>query len=303
MKRSRGDQVAIVGAGFSGSVVSRRLADAGYRSIVFESRDHVAGNCFTKRDSNGVMVHEYGPHIFHTADEKVWAYINRFGEMVRYNHQVFAQTEKGGVFSLPITLLTLNQLLRTRLSPVEAEEYLKSVRVDLGRPPRNFREAAIAALGTEIFEVFFEGYTEKQWGRKCEDLPPEIFARLPIRTDYRQSYFNHPYQAIPRNGYTSIVEKILDHPLIELRLSTPVAATDLTGFRHIVWTGPIDDFFKNCYGRLPYRTLDFKRQYHLGDFQGCPVMNFPDRAVPYTRITEHKHFAPWEEHTGTTVFF
>ena len=298
---SRRWHVGIAGAGPSGSVIARQLAEAGHDVTVFDARDHVAGNCHTSRDENGVLLHRYGPHIFHTADESVWAYVTRFAEMMPYEHRVFTTT-RSGVFSMPVNLLTLNQLLGTTMSPAEAQNFLARSRVEAGRQPDTFLEAALAAVGEQVFEEFFRGYTEKQWGRDTSDLPASVFGRLPVRTDYRSSYFSHPHQGIPRAGYTELVERILDHPGIEVQLSTPVSRNDLDNFDHAVWTGPIDAYFDFVAGDLPYRTLEFEVERHLGDFQGCPVMNYAERSVPFTRITEHKHFAPWEEHEGTTIY-
>jgi UDP-galactopyranose mutase len=293
--------VGIAGAGFSGAVIARGLAEAGCEISVFEARDHIAGNCHTARDPNGVMVHRYGPHIFHTNDDEVWSFVNRYAEMERYDHRVFTTT-RSGVYSMPVNLLTINQLLGTTMSPTEAAAFLEQGRTRTSEPPGSFHDAALASIGPVLFEEFFQGYTEKQWGRSTADLPASVFGRLPVRTDYRSSYFSHPHQGIPRLGYTVMVERILDHPSIDVRLATPIDAKALDQFDHAVWTGPLDAYFDFSEGRLPYRTLDFEEEDHLGDFQGCPVMNYAERSVPFTRITEHKHFAPWESHERTTIF-
>jgi UDP-galactopyranose mutase len=293
--------IVIVGAGFSGAVVARELAEQGIASWVVDGRDHVAGNAHTSRRSNGVMVHEYGPHIFHTEHAHVWEYVNRFGSMERYNHRVKA-TSGGRVFSLPVNLHTINQFFGTTLSPSEAAAFI-SERADssIGTPV-SFEDQALKFVGRELYEAFFRGYTQKQWGVAPTDLPASILARLPVRFSYEDSYFNHPYQAIPRDGYTPIVEAILDHPLIEVTLGRGVSPADVAGADHVFWSGPIDAYFGGQFGNLGYRTLDFVESEHTGDFQGCPVMNYCDLDIPYTRITEHKHFAPWETHEGTTVY-
>ena len=293
--------LAIVGAGFSGAVVARQLAEAGHRAVVFDSRPHVAGNCHTVRHADGPMVHVYGPHIFHTQHERVWEYINRFGEMVPYNHRVKA-TSRGRVYSLPVNLLTINQFFGTTLSPDEAKQLIDDKSDKSIGEPVTFEDQALKFVGRELYEAFFAGYTKKQWGLDPRELPASILARLPVRFTYDDSYFNHPWQAIPRHGYTPIVEAILDHPSIEVRLSTTFDRQMAEGFDHVVWTGPIDAWFGHSHGRLGYRTLDFEEERHDGDFQGCPVMNYCDEDVPYTRITEHKHFAPWEDHSRTVTY-
>lgn len=294
--------VAVAGAGFSGAVIARALVEAGHRVTVFEARDHVAGNCHTERDaSTGVMVHVYGPHIFHTEHEHVWEYINRFGEMRRYNHRVKA-TSGGAVYSLPVNLQTINQLFGTTMNPAEAAAFVAEKSDQSIEEPTSFEDQALRFIGRELYEAFFAGYTRKQWGTDPVNLPASILKRLPVRFNYDDSYFNHPYQAIPADGYTPIVEAILDLEGIEVRTSTPLDKATAAEFDHLVWTGPIDAYFGHEHGRLAYRTLDFERETHQGDVQGCPVMNYCDPDVPYTRITEHKHFAPWESHEGSVTY-
>jgi UDP-galactopyranose mutase len=293
--------IVIVGAGFSGAVIARQLAEAGIASWVVDGRSHVAGNAHTERRSNGVMVHVYGPHIFHTADIRVWEYINRFGAMESYNHRVKA-TSQGAVYSLPVNLHTINQFFNLTLSPGEAEEFISSRADSSIGTPVSFEDQALKFVGRELYEAFFKGYTQKQWGVSPTELPASILARLPVRFSYEDSYFNHPYQAIPREGYTPIVTAMLDHPLIEVTLNKKVTPEELQSAEHVFWSGPIDEYFGGQFGRLGYRTLDFVETNTQGDFQGCPVMNYCDVDVPYTRITEHKHFAPWETHEGTTLY-
>ena len=293
--------IAIVGAGFSGAVIARELAEAGHRVDVFDSRPHVAGNCHTERQDDDVMVHVYGPHIFHTAHEHVWQYMNRFGTMMPYNHKVKATTQ-GKVFSLPVNLLTINQFFGKTFTPAEAEAFIASIGDQSITDPQSFRDQGLRFVGPELYAAFFDGYTRKQWGVDPVELPASILARLPVRFNYDDSYFNHPYQAIPRDGYTPIVANILDHPGITVTLGVVKSRADLAGADHVVWSGPIDAYFGFEHGRLGYRTLDFERQVHDGDFQGCAVMNYGDPDVPYTRITEHKHFAPWETHQKTVTY-
>ncbi|MEI8322892.1 MAG: FAD-dependent oxidoreductase [Actinomycetes bacterium] len=293
--------IAIVGAGFSGAVIARELAEAGHRVDVFDSRPHVAGNCHTERQDGDVMVHVYGPHIFHTAHEHVWQYINRFGTMMPYNHKVKATTQ-GKVFSLPVNLLTINQFFGKTFTPAEAEAFITSIGDQSITDPQSFRDQGLRFVGPELYAAFFDGYTRKQWGVDPVELPASILARLPVRFNYDDSYFNHPYQAIPRDGYTPIVANILDHPGITVTLGVVKSRADLEAADHVVWSGPIDAYFGFEHGRLGYRTLDFERQVHEGDFQGCAVMNYGDPNVPYTRITEHKHFAPWETHQKSVTY-
>ena len=295
---------AIVGAGFSGAVVARELVEAGHTADVFDTRDHVAGNCHTARHETGVMVHTYGPHIFHTQHEHVWQYINRFGEMMPYRHKVKA-ISRGNMYSLPVNLKTINQFFDRNFDAVQAEEFIRSKADATITNPVSFEDQGLRFVGRELYEAFFAGYTSKQWGVDPKELPASILARLPVRFNDDDSYFNHPYQAIPKDGYTPIVGAILRHESIKLHLGTrfnPSSHSEFGEFDHVVWTGPIDAFFGFEFGRLGYRTLDFEPEVCDGDYQGHPVVNYCDVDVPYTRITEHKHFAPWEDHSRTIVY-
>lgn len=295
---------AIVGAGFSGAVVARELVEAGHTADVFDTRDHVAGNCHTARHETGVMVHTYGPHIFHTQHEHVWQYINRFGEMMPYRHKVKAISQ-GTMYSLPVNLKTINQFFDRNFDAEQAEEFIQSKADETITSPVSFEDQGLRFVGRELYDAFFAGYTSKQWGVDPKELPASILARLPVRFNDDDSYFNHPYQAIPKNGYTPIVEAILQHESIKIHLATrfdPSSHSEFGEFDHVVWTGPIDAFFGFEFGRLGYRTLDFVPEVCDGDYQGHPVVNYCDVDVPYTRITEHKHFAPWEEHSRTVVY-
>lgn len=292
----------IAGAGFSGAVIARELAETGHRAVIYEVRDHIGGNCYTERDEDSnVLVHRYGPHIFHTDNERVWEYINRFGEMVPFNHRV-RTTVGERVYLLPINLLTINQLFESAMSPEEAKQFIADLADDSIDEPANFEEQALKFVGRRIYEAFFYGYTKKQWGLEPTELPASILKRLPVRFNYEDSYFNHPHQAMPRNGYTEIFERILDHPLIEVHLNSPYTRELREQFDHSIWTGPLDAWFDFEWGRLGYRTLDFEEIRAEGDYQGCSVMNYGDYEVPYTRISEHKHFAPWEDHDRTVAY-
>lgn len=295
--------IAIAGAGFSGAVLARELAETGnFKIVVFDERDHVAGNCHTVRDQKtGVMLHQYGPHIFHTSREDVWAYMNRWSQFGQYVNRVKAHTAKG-VFGLPINLLTINQFFGKKMTPAEARDFMGSIGDHTIKEARNFEEQALKFIGRELYENFFYGYTKKQWGVEPRELPASILQRLPVRFNYDDNYYASKFQGIPVDGYTAIVEKILDHPAIELRLSTRFEPDQKTEFDHVFYSGPMDGFFKFKLGRLQYRSLVFERFDESGDFQGNPVINYCEEKVPYTRISEHKHFTPWETHDQTVCF-
>lgn len=294
-------KVAIAGAGFSGATIARILADAGYDVDVFDSRSHVAGNCYTERDQQtGVLVHKYGPHIFHTSNTEVWEFIQRFGEFKTFRHRVKA-TSGGSVYSLPVNLHTINQLFGRTFSPAEAQSFIKSI-AEKGDEPVSFEDQALRFVGKDIYKAFFYGYTLKQWGMEPRLLPASILKRLPLRFDYNDEYFNHKHQAMPANGYTDIVVQMLSSPKIKLHLGKAVGKDDIKEYTHFFYTGPLDGYFNYSLGRLGYRTLDFEAFRHEGDFQGCSVMNYCDADVPFTRIAEHKHFAPWESHNQSVCF-
>jgi UDP-galactopyranose mutase len=293
---------AIAGAGFSGAVLANELAKAGHKIKVFESRDHLAGNCYTERDSKtGIMIHKYGPHIFHTDNEEVWKYVNQITEFMPYVNRV-KTTSQGRVFSLPINLLTINQYFNKTFNPIEAKEFIQSIAFNNIEDPRSFEEQALKFIGRELYEAFFRGYTIKQWGISPQALPASILKRLPVRFNYDDNYFNHKYQGMPKSGYTGIVETLLDHRNITVLLNTPFQSELVDEFDHVFYTGPIDAWFGYSEGMLGYRTLDFVREDHEGDYQGCAVMNYGDEEIPYTRITEHKYFSPWEQHDRTVIF-
>jgi UDP-galactopyranose mutase len=293
--------VAVVGAGFSGAVVARELAEAGHNIEVFESRDHVAGNCHTRRHESGVMVHVYGPHIFHTQHERVWNYVRRFATFKPYRHRVRAMVGEKA-FQMPMNLGLINSFFGTSFTPAEAEAFVATKADATITNPTTFEDQALRLVGRELYEAFFAGYTRKQWGVDPKELPASILARLPLRFTDDDSYFSHPYQGIPEHGYTAIVEAILDHPNISVSLSTRISRAELRSYDHVFWSGPIDAYFDHQHGRLGYRTLDFTPEVVDGDYQGCPVVNYCDAEVPYTRITEHKHFAPWESHDTSVIY-
>lgn len=294
--------VLLVGAGLSGAVIGRRLAEAGHRATVLDGRDHIAGNCHTFRDpETGVMVHRYGPHIFHTDDAEVWDYVNAFMPFQPYKNRV-KTTARGQVFSLPINLHTINQFYGRTMRPEEARAFIETQADTSIDDPQTFEEQALRFVGPDLYETFFKGYTEKQWGCSPTALPASILKRLPLRFNYDDNYFAHRFQGMPKHGYTEMVARILDHPNIDVHLETwfdPDAPGD---HDHVVFSGPLDGYFGYALGRLGYRTLDFERFTHDGDYQGCAVMNYGDADVPFTRITEHKHFSPWEAHDASTCY-
>lgn len=294
--------IAIVGAGFSGAVIAHQLATAGYTVDVFESRPHVAGNCHTERDpETGVMLHVYGPHIFHTDNERAWAFVNRFSEFKPYVNRVKAITGER-VYTLPVNLLTINQFFGKTLRPAEAAQWLAALGDKTIETPQTFEEQALRFVGRELYEAFFKTYTIKQWGLQPSALPASILKRLPVRFNYDDNYFSHQYQGMPAHGYTALVEKMFDVPGVTVHLSTLFEPASASGFAHVFYAGPIDTWFAHAEGRLPYRTLDFEVFRDSGDYQGNAVINYCDDAQPYTRITEHKHFSPWEQHAGTVLY-
>lgn len=295
-------KIAIVGAGFSGAVIARELAQVGYEVEVFDVRPHPAGNCHTERDvETNVMAHVYGPHIFHTSNQKVWDYIRRFDEFMPFVNRVKAVT-KGRVFSLPINLLTINQFFGKTFDPREAAAFMASIGDQSIVDPQTFEEQALRFVGRELYEAFFKGYTTKQWGLHPSELPASILKRLPVRFNYDDNYYSSKFQGMPKHGYTYIVEKILAHEHISVRLNTSFQRSMAKSYSHVFYSGPVDAWFDYSEGRLGYRTLDFEVERHDGDYQGNAVINYCDESVPYTRISEHKHFSPWESHQKTLIF-
>ena len=295
--------IGIAGAGFAGAVLAHELALTGqYDITVFEERSHVAGNCHATRDPRtGIMLHHYGPHIFNTSRDDVWAYVNRFATFGSFTNRVKAITARG-VFSLPMNLLTINQFFGKAFNPTQARDFLTSIGDASIAEPRNFEEQALRFLGRELYENFFYGYTKKQWGVEPRELPASILQRLPVRFNYDDNYYQQRYQGIPVEGYTALVEKLLDHPAIRVQLNERLSRASAGEFAHVFWSGPLDAYFEHELGRLQYRSLVFERFDATGDHQGNPVINYCDASVPWTRISEHKHFAPWETHEPTVCF-
>lgn len=294
-------RIAVIGAGFAGAVIARELAEQGYRVDVFDERNHVAGNCYTKRDNEtNIMLHVYGPHIFHTDNEDVWKYVNRYDEFIPFINRV-KTVYNDRVYSLPINLHTINSFFNKCLSPNEAKKFMVTIGEDI-HDPQTFEEQALKFVGRDMYEAFFKGYTKKQWGVLPKDLPASILKRLPIRFDYNDNYYSSKYQGIPKNGYTFVIEKILDHPNIMVTLEKRILINELVDYEHTFNSSPIDAWFNYKLGRLGYRTLDFRKETYHGDFQGNAVINYGNETIPWTRISEHKHFSPWENHDDTVIY-
>lgn len=295
-------KIAVIGAGFSGAVIAHELSKAGFSVDVFESRQHVGGNCHTERDSQtNVMVHVYGPHIFHTNNEKVWKYVQQFDDFMPFINRVKA-IYNNKVYSLPINLLTINNFFEKVLSPKEASEFIASVADRSIREPLTLEEQALSFIGKDLYEAFIKGYTIKQWGVDPRELPASILKRLPVRFSYDDNYYSSKFQGMPKHGYTYIVSRMLDYPNIKVYLDTKCQSSDLKGYTHTFNSGPIDSWFEYSLGHLGYRTLDFRKECHSGDFQGNAVINYCNLETPWTRISEHKHFSPWETHESTIIY-
>jgi UDP-galactopyranose mutase len=299
---AQGQKIGIVGAGLSGAVIARELAEKGFEVEVFDTRTHIGGNCHTERDAEtGVMVHIYGPHIFHTDDAEVWDYVNSYQTFLPYKNRV-KTTSQGQVYSLPVNLHTINQFFGKTFRPDEARAFIEEQADKTIPDPQTFEEQALRFVGRDLYEAFFKGYTEKQWGCSPTELPASILKRLPVRFNYDDNYFFHKFQGMPENGYTDMIEKIFDHPKIKVTLGHRFDPRAPHDYAHLFYSGPLDGYFGYEFGRLGYRTLDFERFTYQGDYQGCAVMNYGDASVPYTRITEHKHFSPWESHEGSVCY-
>lgn len=282
----------IVGSGLFGSVFAYEAAKKGKRVKVIDKRNHIGGNIYTE-EIEGINVHKYGAHIFHTNDKKIWDYVNNFVEFNRYTNSPVANY-KGEIFNLPFNMNTFNKLWGV-VTPEEAKAKIEEQKIGYNiDKPRNLEEQAISLIGTDVYEKLIKGYTEKQWGREAKDLPAFIIKRLPVRYVYDNNYFNDKYQGIPIGGYTQIIEKMLSSELIDVELNTDFFDKKdeyLEEFPKIIYTGMIDQFFDYQFGVLEYRSLKFETEILDKDnFQGNAVVNYTDVETPYTRIIEHKHF-------------
>jgi UDP-galactopyranose mutase len=280
----------IVGSGLYGSVFAEQARRAGKKCMVLEKRGHIAGSLYT-REEEGIQVHRYGPHIFHTNNRKVWTYINRFADFNHFVNSPLANY-KGQIFNLPFNMNTFNKLWGV-VSPEEAREEIRRQRGghDIENP-RNLEEMALKLVGRDIYEKLIRGYTEKQWGRPCTELPPSIISRLPVRFTYDNNYFNAEYQGIPKGGYTAMIRRMLEGVEIQLETDYLGDKKNLDALaEYVVYTGPIDAYFDYCLGPLEYRSLRFETQVlDQENFQGNAVVNYTDGETPFTRVIEHKHF-------------
>jgi len=280
----------IVGAGLFGSIFAFEMNKKGKKCLVLEKRSHIGGNVYTQK-IDGINVHIYGAHIFHTKNKDIWDYINKFSDFNNYRNQVIANY-KEDIFSLPFNMYTFNKMWGV-VTPKEAQRKIEEQVKELGiTNPKNLEEQAISLVGVDIYKKLIEGYTEKQWGKKCKDLPSFIIKRIPVRYTYDNNYFNDQYQGIPKNGYTLIIEKMLEG--IEVKLDTNFF--DNRDFwekisTKIIFTGMIDEYYDYCFGELEYRSLKFQIEtLNTENYQGNAVVNYTDKEVPYTRIIEHKYF-------------
>ncbi|SDL24632.1 UDP-galactopyranose mutase [Tessaracoccus oleiagri] len=301
----------VVGSGLFGLTIAERAADElGLQVTVVESRDHIGGNAWSTVDEDtGIEEHRYGAHIFHTSNDKVWGYVNRFTDFTPYEHRVYAR-HRGEVFPLPINLGTINQFFRRGMGPDEARRLIAEQAAELaGREPGNLEEKAISLIGRPLYEAFIRGYTAKQWQTDPRDLPAGIITRLPVRFNYDNRYFNDTHQGMPRDGYAAWLQRMADHPRIDIRLGVDFLAPGhelsrdaVVGQVPVVYTGPLDRYFGHRYGTLGWRTLDFERRVlDIDDHQGTSVVNECDEDVPYTRTLEFKHFHPERTHRSGTV--
>jgi UDP-galactopyranose mutase len=294
--------LVVVGSGFFGLTVARQCAeDLGLKVLVIDRRDHIGGNAYSEAEpETGIEVHRYGAHLFHTSNERVWQHVNRFTSFTDYSHRVYTNY-RGEVFPMPVNLGTINQYFRKALSPEQARALVaeQATEVDTATAS-NFEDKAISLIGRPLYEAFFKGYTAKQWQTDPRELPGAVVTRLPVRYTYDNRYFNDTHEGLPAQGYTAWIERLADHPNIEVRLQTDffdasqeVSKGNVLGNVPVIYTGPVDTYFGDSEGKLSWRTLDFEQEVlPVGDFQGTPVMNYADEDVPYTRIHEFRHFHP-----------
>ncbi len=292
--------LVVVGSGFFGLTIAERCAsELGLKVLVLERRHHLGGNAYSEPEpETGIEVHVYGAHLFHTSNEKVWEYVNRFTSFTSYQHRVFANYQ-GQVYSFPMNLGLISQFFGKYFTPDEARQLIAEQASEIAtEDAKNLEEKAISLIGRPLYEAFVKGYTAKQWQTDPKELSPDIISRLPVRYSFDNRYFNDKYEGLPVDGYTAWLTKMADHPNIEVRLdvdflSTPGVADEYKGKVPIVYTGPVDEYFGNSEGRLSWRTVDLEAEVkQVDDFQGCAVMNYNDEDVPFTRIHEFKHFHP-----------
>lgn len=297
--------LVVVGSGFYGLTVAREAAEQlGLQVQVIEIRNHIGGNAYSSIDSkSGIEIHNYGSHLFHTSNERVWQYANRFTGFTDYRHTVWTK-HQNQIYSLPINLATINQFFGLALNPVEANELI-SREIGTNLNVDNFEDKAISLIGKSLYEAFIKNYTQKQWQTNPQDLPASIIERLPVRYTFNNRYFADTYEGLPTDGYSAWLEKLADHKNISITLNTDflVHKNSYLGQVPVVYSGPLDKFFEYKHGSLSWRTLDFTWEHHLvDDFQGTSVMNYADLDVEFTRIHEFKHLHPERDYqSGITV--
>ena len=286
----------LVGAGLFNAVVAHELVKRGEKCLVIEKRTHIGGNIYTE-NIDGINVHKYGAHIFHTDSKYVWNYVNQFAEFNRYTNSPIANYN-GEIYNLPFNMNTFNKLWPDVITPEQAKKCIELQASEMaGRVPQNLEEQAISLVGRDIYTKLIKGYTEKQWGRSCKELPAEIIKRLPVRFIYDNNYFNDKYQGIPIGGYTKIIEKMLENVEVKLGIDYLSDKKNFNSYADkIIYSGTIDSYFEYCFGELEYRSLRFETEtIPEQNYQGNAVVNYTDASTPYTRIIEHKHFEPENE--------
>jgi UDP-galactopyranose mutase len=292
----------IVGAGFAGATIAERLAsDAGKKVLICDRRPHIGGNAFDHHDEAGILVHKYGPHIFHTNSRDVYEYLSRFTDWRPYQHRVLARVD-GQLLPIPINLNTINQMYGTNFTSFQLEEFFQS-RAEERAHIKTSEDVIVSKVGRELYEKFFRNYTRKQWGLDPSELDAAVTARLPVRTNRDDRYFTDTYQVMPSHGYTRMFERMLWHPNIKILINADYREVrDFIPHREVIFTGPIDEFFDYRFGRLPYRSLEFKFETHnVPVVQEGPVINYPNENA-YTRVTEFKYLTG-QEHSKTTVVY
>lgn len=306
--------LVVVGSGLFGLTVAQQAAEKwGLRVAIVERRHHIGGNAYSEIEPNtGIEIHRYGAHLFHTSNERVWDYVNRFTSFTNYIHKVWT-TVNGIVYPMPVNLGTINQFFNSAMSPDEARAFIASQAAEVsGAEVTDFESKGISLVGRPLFEAFFKNYTAKQWQTDPKDLPASIISRLPVRYNYDNRYFNDTYEGLPVHGYAHWLNAMADHDRIDVFLESdffspenPLGKAAVTGQIPVVYTGPVDRYFDYSEGDLSWRTVDFEQEIHdTGDFQGCSVMNYGDLDVPYTRIIEFRHFHPERDYQNerTVVF-
>jgi len=292
----------IVGAGFAGSVLAERLArEQNKRVLIVDKRNHIGGNAYDHYNEEGLLVHKYGPHIFHTNSKEVFEYLGQFTEWRPYEHRVLASVD-GQLLPIPINLDTINKLYGLALTSFELEEFFQKVAEEIPQV-RTSEDVVVSKVGRELYEKFFKNYTRKQWGLDPSELDASVTSRVPTRTNRDDRYFTDTYQAMPAHGYTRMFERMLDHPNIKIMLNTDYREVEgVIPYTEMIYTGPVDEFFDYCYGKLPYRSLEFKHETHnIERYQEAPVVNFPNEQL-YTRITEFKYLTG-QEHPKTSIVY